>query len=71
MDKGAWRAIVHRITELDTAKPLSPAESKAVVLPPTSWVQRVLGYYWFMTGATDLQRVGSWAGKTTKQEEIR
>ena len=29
------------------------------------------GCYWFITGAIDLQRGGSWAGQTTKQEEIR
>ena len=42
MDKGAWQATVHRVSELDTTEPLSTAEFKAVVIRSTSWVERVL-----------------------------
>ena len=42
MDKGAWQATVHRVSELDMTEPLSTAEFKAVVIPSTFWVESVL-----------------------------
>ena len=68
MDKGAWQATVHRVSELDMTEPLPTAELKLLLYLPHLGCR---GCYWFITGAIDLQRGGSWAGQTTKQEEIR